>query len=176
MSLGGRNMPIQRVKFNEYLKEALEQIIKGAFLTVKDGGKVNTMTIGWGNIGIVWNKPIFMVAVRYSRYTYNLIDNAKEFTVSMPINKDLRKELAYCGRYSGRDVDKFKECNLTMVDGQKVAAPIVGECELHYECKVVYQQAMEPATLSQDIKDKFYTNNDYHVLYFGEVVDCYLKE
>ncbi|SCG82250.1 putative protein AF_1786 [Proteiniborus sp. DW1] len=169
-------MTIQKVKFNEYSKDALEQITKGAFLTVKDGDKVNTMTIGWGNIGIVWNKPIFMVAVRYSRYTYNLIENSKEFTVSIPINKDLKKELAYCGRYSGRDVNKFKECNLTMVDGQKVLAPVIGECELHYECKVVYQQAMEPATVAKEIKDKFYTNNDYHVLYFGEIVDCYLKK
>ncbi len=169
-------MSIQKVKFNEYSKEALEQIIKGAFLTVKDGEKVNTMTIGWGNIGIVWNKPIFMVAVRYSRYTYNLLEGSKEFTVSIPINKELKKELAYCGKYSGRDVDKFKECNLTMIEGQKVSAPIIGECELHYECKVAYQQAMEPATLAKDIKEKFYTNNDYHVLYFGEIVDSYLKE
>lgn len=170
-------MSIQKIKFNEYSKEALEQIIKGAFLTTKDGDKVNTMTIGWGNIGIVWNKPIFMVAVRYSRYTYNLLENSKEFTVSIPINKDLRKELAYCGKYSGRDVDKFKECNLTMVDGQKIVTPIVGECELHFECKVVYQQAMEPATLTQNIKDKFYrNNNDFHVLYFGEIVDSYLKK
>lgn len=169
-------MSIQKISFNERSKEALEQIIKGAFLTVKDGDRVNTMTIGWGNIGIVWNKPIFMVAVRYSRYTYNLLENSKEFTVSIPINKDLKKELAYCGRYSGRDVDKFKECNLTTVEGQKISAPIIGECDLHYECKVVYQQAMEPATLSKDIKDKFYTNNDFHVLYFGEIVDSYMKE
>lgn len=169
-------MPIQKIKFNEHSKEALEQIIRGAFLTVKEGDKVNTMTIGWGNMGIIWNKPIFMVAVRYSRYTYNLLENSKEFTVSIPINKDLKKELAYCGRYSGRDVDKFKECNLTMIEGQKVSGPIIGECDLHYECKVVYQQAMEPATISQDIKERYYTNNDYHVLYFGEIVDSYLKE
>ncbi|MFA5523089.1 MAG: flavin reductase family protein [Tissierellales bacterium] len=169
-------MPIQKVKFNQHSREALEQIIKGAFLTAKDGDRVNTMTIGWGNIGIVWGKPIFMVAVRYSRYTYDLIESSKEFTVSIPINKDLKKELAYCGRYSGKDVDKFKECNITIVDGQKVSAPIIGECDLHYECKVVYQQAMEPVALSKDIKEKYYTKNDYHVLYFGEIVDSYLKE
>lgn len=167
-------MPIQHINFNDYSKEALEQLIKGAFLTVKDGEEVNTMTIGWGNIGFIWGKPIFMVAVRYSRHTYKLIENSKEFTVSIPLKKDLKKELAYCGTRSGRDVNKFKECNLSIVEGQKISTPIVGECELHYECKVVYQQAMEPATLDEGIKKRSYPNNDYHVLYFGEILDTYL--
>lgn len=167
-------MSIERIKFNEYSSEALEQLKKGAFLTVKDGSEVNTMTIAWGSISYIWNKPIFMVAVRYSRHTYKLIENAKEFTVSIPLNNDLKKELAYCGTKSGRDVNKFEECNLTMVEGQKISTPIVGECELHYECKVVYQQAMEPVALDEGIKNHSYSNNDYHVFYFGEILDSYL--
>lgn len=165
---------MERVDFNQYSSEALEQLRRGAFLTVKAGDKVNTMTIGWGSIGFIWGKPIFMVAVRYSRYTYELIDKAKEFTVSIPLKKDLKKELAYCGTKSGRDVNKFEECNLSLVDGQKLSTPIIGECELHYECKVVYQQAMEPATVDEGIKDGYYPNNNYHVLYFGEIVDTYI--
>lgn len=169
-------MSINKIKFNEYSTEALEQLRKGAFLTVKDENEVNTMTIGWGSISVVWNKPIFMVAVRYSRHTYNLIEKAKEFTVSIPLNNDLKKELAYCGSKSGRDVNKFEECNLTLLEGQKISTPVIEECELHYECKVVYQQAMEPATLDEGLKNRFYSNNDYHVLYFGEIVDSYLIE
>ena len=167
---------IKEISFNDKLKEMLNQINKGAFLTVTDGEKTNTMTIGWGNVGIVWSKPIFMVAVRYSRYTYNLLEKATDFTVSIPIEKDLKKELAYCGTYSGKDVDKFKECNLNIKEGRKVASPIIGDCELHYECKVVYKQAMEPGTLNDSIKNKYYKNKDYHVLYFGEIIDCYLTE
>lgn len=167
-------MEIKRIKFNEYSTEALEQLQKGAFLTVKNKDEVNTMTIAWGSISYIWNKPIFMVAVRYSRYTYNLIDNAKEFTVSIPLSKDFKKELAYCGTKSGRNVDKFKDCNLNLIDSQKISTPIISECDLHYECKVVYQQAMEPATLDEDIKNRSYSNNDYHVLYFGEILDSYL--
>lgn len=169
-------MKRKAIKFNEYSPEALEQLRRGAFLTVKDGDEVNTMTIGWGSISVIWNKPIFMVAVRYSRHTYNLIENAKEFTVSIPLNNDLKKELAYCGTKSGRDVNKFVECNLSLEEGQKISTPVIGQCELHYECKVVYQQAMEPATLDEKIKDGFYSNNDYHVFYFGEILDSYLLE
>ena len=167
---------IQEIGYNENLKEMLDQINKGAFLTVTDGERTNTMTIGWGNVGVVWSRPMFMVAVRYSRYTYGVLEKAKDFTVSIPIKKDLKKALAYCGSYSGRDVDKFKECSLTPKKGRKVASPIVSDCELHYECKIVYKQAMEPATLDEDIKNRYYANNDYHVLYFGEIVDCYLTE
>lgn len=167
-------MVIERINFNEYSTGALEQLKKGAFLTVKDGEKVNTMTIGWGSIGYIWNMPIFMVMVRYSRHTYKLLEKTNEFTVSIPLSNNLKKELAYCGTKSGRDVDKFKECNITMVDGQTISTPIIGECELHYECKVVYQQAMEPATLDEDIKNSKYKDNDYHVLYYGKIEDTYL--
>ena len=167
-------MIIQRINYNEYSSEALEQLKKGAFLTVKDGNEANTMTIGWGTIGYIWNKPIFMVAVRYSRHTYKLLENAKEFTVSIPLNNNLKKELSYCGTKSGRDVNKFEKCNLSILEGQKVSTPIIGECELHYECKVVYQQVMEPATLDEEIKKRSYSNNDYHVLYYGDILDTYL--
>lgn len=167
-------MAIERVQYHQLSAEALRQLEKGAFLTVKDKDEVNTMTIAWGSISYIWGMPIFMVAVRYSRHTYRLIDHAKEFTVSIPLRNDLRKALAYCGTKSGRDVNKFEECNLSLLDGQKVSTPIIGECELHYECKVVYQQAMEPATLDENIKDRFYATDDYHVLYFGKIVDAYV--
>ncbi len=164
------------VKYNDYLKDALEQLPKGAFLTVKDGERVNTMTIGWGTIGITWQKPVFMVMVRHSRYTYNLLENAREFTVSIPIKKDLKKALAFCGTKSGREFDKFKECNLTAEPGKVVNSPIVGECELHYECKVIYQQTMEPALLELKTRKLAYPKNDYHVMYYGEIVACYIEE
>lgn len=169
-------MNIRKVDYNKYSKEALEQLKKGVFLTVKNNDNVNTMTIGWGNIGFIWGKPIFMVMVRFSRHTYKLIENSKEFTISIPIENDLRKELAYCGTHSGRDVNKFKECNLNLIEGQKISTPIIGNCELHYECKVVYQQAMEPATFDEYLKKRNYPNNDYHVMYFGEILDSYIVE
>src|SRR5690606_22606904 len=83
-------------------------------------------------------------------------------------------ELVYCGTKSGRDINKFEQCNLTIIKGQKISTPIIGECELHYEFRVIYQQAMEPSALDREIKNSIYPNNDYHVLYFGEILDTYL--
>lgn len=70
------------------------------------------MTIGWGGITFFWGKPIFIVPVRQSRYTFQLIDKAQEFTVSVPLEVDMRKALAYCGKNSGRDVNKYNEIGL----------------------------------------------------------------
>lgn len=103
----------REIKYNEDLDIVLDQIRKGAFLTVKSGDKLNTMTIGWATFGIIWNKPILMVLVRKSRHTHEIIENASDFTVSVPVNKDLKKALSFCGSYSGRDIDKIKEAKLT---------------------------------------------------------------
>ena len=52
----GPNM--RQVTFQELSQDYLNQLVKGAFLTVKHAGKVNTMTIGWGTLGYMWNKHI----------------------------------------------------------------------------------------------------------------------
>lgn len=160
-------------KYNENLGPVLDQLRKGAFLTVKSKDKLNTMTIGWGNIGIMWNKPVFMVMVRGSRYTFDLIKNSKDFTVSIPINVDMKKELSYCGTYSGRDVDKFKEANLIVDKSKSVDSPIIKNCDFHYECKILYNQQMETQTLDSKIMARQYPHYNLHTLFYGEIVESY---
>ncbi|NLT94813.1 MAG: flavin reductase family protein [Clostridia bacterium] len=168
---------MKTVAYNEYLKEAMDQLQKGAFLTVKEGDRLNTMTIGWGSIGYIWRIPVFLVLVRYSRYTYDLLEKSKEFTVSIPIKNEFKKELAFCGTKSGKDVDKFKEANLGILPAMTVNTPVIDKCGLYYECRVVYQQAMEPALVfSPKIQQILYPQKDYHVLYFGEIKACYINE
>lgn len=164
------------ISYYEYAQEALAQLPKGALLTVRDGEKHNTMTIGWGTIGFIWQKPIFVVAVRYSRHTYGLLEKAGEFTVSLPIREDLSRALALCGSKSGRDMDKIAAASLTLHPGKVLKTPIIDDCSLHYECKVVYQQAMEPRTVDEGIRSRSYSQGDFHVLYYGEIVASYIKE
>jgi len=160
-------------KYNENLDLVLEQLRKGAFLTVKSQDKMNTMTIGWGSVGIMWNKPIFMVMVRGSRYTFDLIKDAKDFTVSIPINLDMKKELSYCGTYSGRDVDKFKEANLIAGKSKSVESPIISNCDFHYECKTLYHQQMDISSLNEDIMRKNYAYYNLHTIFYGEILEYY---
>lgn len=167
-------MKYKDIKYNELSTPMLEQLKKGAFMTTKVGDKVNTMTIGWGGINVVWYKEVFVAYVRYTRDTYEMVESGSEFTISVPLEKDLKKELAYCGTKSGRDTNKIKDCNLTLADGRKVEVPVITDCELHYECKVIYKQAMEPGMIPEEVKKRFYGNNNYHVIYYGEIVDSYV--
>lgn len=166
----------REVNYNEYSKEILNQLIKGAFLTVKNKDMVNTMTIGWGSAGYMWRRPIFTAMVRYSRYTYELIKDAEYFTVSFPLKGQLKKELGYCGTKSGRELDKFKECKLTLRDGEAVACPVIDECDLHLECRIIYNQPLDPKALPEKIDNSAYSDKDYHVLFYGEVVKTYVKD
>ena len=165
---------MKEVDFNRYLTEITASIAKGAFVTVKSGNNLNTMTIGWGSIGYIWNKPIFTVLVRKSRYTYDLIEQADHFTVSIPLVGTLKKELAFCGSKSGRDYDKFKECSLLAIPGIKVETPVIGGCKFHYECSIVFKQAMSPVELNPEYDQQWYQDKDYHTIYYGEILASYL--
>lgn len=164
------------IDFNEYSSELLEQVKKGAFMTTMVDDKVNTMTIGWGGINVIWYKHVFVAYVRYSRETYAMLKNTDEFTINVPLKVNMKKELAYCGRQSGRDTDKITDCDLNLIKGRKVDTPIISNCELHYECKVIYKQAMEPNSIPIDVLKKYYDNNNFHVIFYGEIVDSYIIE
>lgn len=152
---------------------ALEILEKGVFLTTAADGKANTMTISWGSIGHIWNKPIFMVMVRPSRYSYELLEKHPEFTVSFPLNDELKKALSICGSHSGRDGDKFERANLHTQPSKIVNVPIIQECGLHYECKIVHKQAMVPEFFNESYDGKWYPEKNYHTMYYGEIVACY---
>jgi len=169
---------IHTMQTRNYLEQAdkvMERIKQGAFLTVKADNITNTMTIGWATIGIIWQRPIFMIAVRDSRHTFTLIEKTDNFTVSIPSVKDYNKAIAFCGTKSGRDFDKFKECNLTIKPAQHIDTPIIDIPGVHYECRIVYKSAMDSRFLDQNLNG-LYPNKDYHTLYFGEILACYESE
>lgn len=167
-------MNYQDIKYNELSDKMLEQLQKGAFITTRVKGKVNTMTIAWGGINFVWHTPVFVAYVRYTRDTYEMLKNTDEFTISVPLSKDMKKELAFCGTKSGRDYDKIKECNLKLQPGRRINTPVLADCDLNYECKIIYKQAMEPNNLKPELLNKYYSNNNFHVIFYGEIVDSYL--
>ena len=159
----------------DYLRvaeDSINKIKEGAFLTVKSGNALNTMTIGWATFGVVWSKPIMMVAVRSSRHTFGIIEAAKDFTVTVPA-ENMQEETAFCGSNSGRNVDKFKKCNLGTIDGRQVTSPIIKARGRHYECKIIHKSAMDPAHLDKSYDSSLYPKKDYHTLYFGEILACY---
>ena len=164
--------------FTNNLEPALEWLHKqGAFLTVKNGNEVNTMTISWGSVGFMWRKPMFMVLVREERYTNEFLKDGNEYTISIPYSEDMKKALTICGTKSGRDVNKEKEANIKFVDSKTVKTPIVDNCNKYYECRIVFKQPMNLENMDKDIIENCYSNGHggKHILYFGEILESYNK-
>lgn len=161
--------------FTNNIEKAFDNLYtKGAFLTVGDNNKANTMTISWGSIGYMWRRPMFMAMVRESRYSNEFLDLGKDYTISIPLN-DLKKEaLAVCGSKSGRDVNKEVEANIKFIPSRIVSAPVIADCDKYYECRVVYKQDMNFENINSEIKNNFYSDGETkHVLYFGEILSQY---
>ncbi len=149
----------------------------GAFLVVLDAhGRPNPMTIGWGQIGIVWSRPTFTVLVRQNRYSYECLSAADSFTISVPAPGALKDELLLCGTKSGRALDKFRAAGLTPAPGRVVRTPVVGECATHYECRVLARPLVEMRDIARDadLVERFsYAEGSTHGVFFGEIVAAY---
>lgn len=176
----------RKINVMEYATEIMTALSKGVLLTTKAGDKVNSMTISWGMLGVEWAKPIFITVVRESRFTKELLEQNGEFTINIPIGEYDKQITGVCGSKSGRNMDKIKELNLTLEDPEKISVPGIKELPLTLECRVVYKQAQDPEAISEEDRKKHYpqdvpsdyclANCDYHIAYYGEIVDAYIIE
>ena len=102
--------------------------------------------------------PIIAISIQPKRHSYKLIEKHGEFVINYPTKNQL-KEMDYCGTRSGRDVNKWKELNLTKEQGTIVQVPMVKEFPWNMECKVIKRVELGS-----------------HVCYLGEVVATHSDE
>ncbi|MGI6610296.1 MAG: flavin reductase family protein [Limnochordia bacterium] len=131
--------------------------------------EANVMTIGWGTFGIMWGKPVAMVMVRPTRYTWDFISKATDFTVNW-LSDDQREVLQLCGNVSGRDTDKFAAAGLRPVKASSVVSPVLQESILSLECRMLYKDDLHPERFVVPSLQGHYGRRDYHGLFYGEVV------
>jgi flavin reductase (DIM6/NTAB) family NADH-FMN oxidoreductase RutF len=166
----------------EYAPQILQGVEKGILLTTKAGDKVNSMTIGWGTLGVQWGKPIFIAFVRESRFTKQMLEESGEFTINVPLTGCDKNILSVCGTKSGRDMDKIRELGLTLEDPEVISAPAIKELPLTLECKVIYKQDQDPDAINEENTTRYYPKNaqfpqgDYHTAYYGQIVAAYIVE
>lgn len=132
----------------------------------KSGG-FNAMTIAWGALGTMWSKPLVMVVVRPTRYTYEFMESGDSFTVCA-FPEQYREGLKYMGGHSGRDTDKAAGSGLTPSASETIAAPCFAEADLVLECRKIYYDDLDPSRFLAEYISPLY-KNDYHRMYFGEV-------
>ena len=158
----------------DYAGDICKAMPQGILMTTKVGEKVNTMTIGWGTIGIQWGKPVFIAFVRDSRHTMEMLNEVGEFTVNVPVGGIDKKILGYCGTKSGRDTDKIADMGLTVEDPEVISVPGFKELPLTLECKVIYRQRQENDKIPADLFNRYYPAGDFHTAFYGEIVSAYV--
>lgn len=94
----------------------------------------NIITVAW--CGTLCTSPAMTyVSIRPERFSYHLIEESGSFVINLT-TEALARSVDFCGVRSGRDVNKFMECNLTAAKSNKVLAPSILESPVNIECEV----------------------------------------
>lgn len=104
------------------------------------------VTLGWCNP--ISFEPFLVIASigsggketgdRAYRYCYSLINETKEFGINVP-TPELTDAIVKVGTTHSNEVDKFTETGLTPMSSSKISSPMIEECFLNVECKVLNQ-------------------------------------
>ena len=139
-----------------------------ALVTAGPVDNFNTMTISWGGLGTLWNKPVVTVYVKPVRHTHSFLDVNDYFTVSF-YGEEYRKDLATLGTLSGRNGNKVEKTSLTAVPAGKSTS--FRQAEITLLCKKIYRQDLITDTMPQEAIDKYYIDEAPHTMFIGEVIE-----
>ena len=140
---------------------------KWALVTAGTIDRFNTMTISWGGMGTLWNKPVATVYVKPVRYTHEFLEANELFTVSF-FDERYRKALGLLGSKSGRDCDKVGMSGLTPV---KILGSVgFKEAEKTLVLKKIYRQDLSPDAIPDFAKETYYRTEAPHTMYIGEII------
>jgi len=128
------------------MSDTVRKIVKKPFVALRPvpvvlvscghGQQANIVTIAWTGI-LCSNPPQVGIGVRPDRHSHGLIQQTGEFVVNIP-GEELLDQAEYCGFVSGRDADKFAASGLTPLPGSATQAPIIAECPINLECRLVH--------------------------------------
>ena len=165
-------------KFNvmeDFTENGFQWFRDAQLLAAGDKENSNAMTIGWGGIGTLWQKPTLTVYVAEKRYTKEFMDNAVYFTV-MSFDVENSKVLNYMGTKSGRDGDKAKALGLHTAYTAN-GTPYYTEATMVIECRIMYAAPFDPNGFKSDVPKNMYSHfpAGFHSMYMGEVVNAWKK-
>ncbi len=114
---------------------ALLAPVPPVMVTCGQGTSANIITIAWTGV-INTHPPRVTIAVRPTRHSYRLIRESGEFAINLT-PASLVREADFCGIYTGAKVDKFARTGLHPEPAQVVSCPLIAECPLSLECRVL---------------------------------------
>lgn len=157
--------------FKNASEELSNYTTRGCFIV--SGDTPNVMTASWGFIGVMWGKRVAVVPIRDSRFTKQIIDKSKEFTMCIPYGEKFSKELKLCGTKSGRDMIKYRECGFSLTKAKSVDTYTIDGCDAYFECRVMQALTFEGQDIAPEIAEQYGATPDYHNFYIAEIVEEY---
>ena len=151
-----------------------------SILTAGDRNSYNSMTIGWGSIGVGYARPIFTVYVKPERYTYQFMDKSDIFTVSY-IDKKLFGKFGAYGSKSGKDINK-EEVSGTHIKFLDDGGITFEEAVEVFVCKIIVRYHPTEKDVHQEVLDRYndnlkvYFSTNPHGVYIGEIIGHYKRE
>ena len=143
-------------------------------LCAEHGGKINTMTVSWGQMGVLWNKNVATVYVRPQRFTFPIIDNGDNYSLCL-MGQEYKDSLAYCGKVSGRDQDKIAHCGFTVAHHEGIA--YFKEADTVILCKKLHGSWLtKDGFVDGQIPEQCYSEGDFHKMFVGEIMGVLEKE
>ncbi len=104
-------------------------------VTSARAGRANVMTMSW-HMMIEFEPPTVACVISNRNFTFDILRETRECVINIP-TVELAKKVVGCGNTSGRALDKFKKFRLTPLPATRVAAPLISECYVNLECKVI---------------------------------------
>ncbi len=138
----------------------------------KESG-ASAMTASWGELGILWNKPVATVYIRPQRHTYSLCEASDRISLCV-LPEEQRAAHKILGRQSGRETDKLKDCGLTCaeIDGVKV----IEQSRLAFICRKMYADDLKKECFVDKDQHKHYPTDDFHRFYILEIEKILIKD
>ncbi|MFO7797829.1 MAG: flavin reductase family protein [Promethearchaeati archaeon] len=134
----------------------------GLLVSMGKDGQKNVMALDWKSIGELWHIPVITIAVAPSRYSFKLLtEGIRAFTLNIPSSK-ISDAIMIAGSSSGRNTDKFKKANLSIIEGKSIQVPTLQDSLLSYECEIVHE------TKSGNMAP--------HHLFFGKIIKSYASK
>lgn len=173
-----------REVWNGYVKIAPTEIpgniierVSEEWMLITSGGKesYNTMTASWGGVGTIWSTPVSFIAVHNTRYTYEFLQENDLYTLTF-FDGAQKEAMTYLGTHSGRDGDKVAQSGLTPME-TPLGNMSFEQGTMILECRKMYENKLDPKSIFDDQIAAGYlkTDGQHHVLFFGEIVNVWIK-
>ncbi len=168
-------MAFKVIQPNQMEENVFDKIKLGMpLLTAESGGKANTMTVNWGQMGYLWNKCVTTIYLRPQRFTLPILEGADGYSLCF-MGQKYATEVMFCGRNSGKDVDKIAHCGFTLA--HKDGIPYFEEAEMVLLCKKSFGSWMtEENFIDRELVSANYPEKDFHRMFIGEIKEVLVKE